>query len=202
MKLLFLDTETSGLISTNKDLNHPEQGRVMQLSWFMCDENQKEIASCDSLIIPDGSEYLDPENGWKLDSRAFEAHKITLERCYNFGLPRSHMFNILYDVMSVSDLIIGHNISFDVDMVVMEFERLGMCKELMDKVKSIPTFCTMHGTRNIVKALNSKGYIKSPNLTEAFLFFTGNVFENAHNSKYDVEACKAIYFEAKKRNLV
>jgi DNA polymerase-3 subunit epsilon len=40
---------------------------------------------------------------------------------------------------------------------------------------------------------------KSPNLGEAYEFFTGRKLVNAHDAAVDVAACKAVYLALKER---
>lgn len=66
--------------------------------------------------------------------------------------------------------------------------------------KAAPAFCTQG---NSVKIINlpptakmlaaGRKHAKSPNLGEAYEFFTGKKLEGAHNAAVDLAACKAVY---------
>lgn len=75
--------------------------------------------------------------------------------------------------------------------------------------KAAPAFCTQGKSTKIInlppteKMLAAgRKHAKSPNLAEAYEFFTGKKLEGAHNAAVDLAACKAVYYGIKKHPAV
>jgi DNA polymerase-3 subunit epsilon len=57
--------------------------------------------------------------------------------------------------------------------------------------------CNLPPTAKMIAA--RRNHPKTPNLGEAFEFFTGEKLEGAHSALVDVDACMRIYFALKDR---
>jgi DNA polymerase III epsilon subunit-like protein len=133
----------------------------------------------------------------------------------NYNIPENHISKIhnsflqngidintaliqLYLQLNQCDLIIGHNIQFDVSVILIEIDRLLQTNpenlimlELQKKLQNFETFDTMLVSYNLLN-LN-----KYPKLTELYKIFFNSDFI-AHNSVYDVIStfqifCKIVY---------
>lgn len=188
MALLFFDTETSGMIDRQLPLADPSQPHIVQLAAILTDDSGTELARMNRLIRPEG---------WDIHPGAQSVHGIGLEKALAEGESLRAVisqFGVLWDA---ADIVIGHNIEFDLKMHWRELAYLGL---------SQPTkthFCTMFKSINVCKFPNTKGWngYKWPKLTEAYNFFFGKDFDGAHDALADVLACKEVYFELKRRGL-
>jgi DNA polymerase III epsilon subunit-like protein len=97
--------------------------------------------------------------------------------------------------MNKSDVVIGHNLSYDMSMLKWEAER---CKVAFD-FRSLKTFCTMKQTSN-VEGLHVGG--KYPKLAELYRFIFNEDFDNAHNAMADIEATQKCFCELYKTNKI
>lgn len=175
MKILTVDTETSGF-------NDPH---IVQLACILT-ENDKELASMNLLIKPEG---------WEIDPGAEGVHGISLEQAERAGVSIYSALWLFDELCGQSDLIVAHNYAFDSKVIAKEYERL-------EKVWTPPAFrCTMHATTNICKIPGKRGY-KWPRLQEAHVHFFGEEFESAHDALADVRACWRVHKHLIDNNLI
>jgi DNA polymerase-3 subunit epsilon len=192
MKILIADTETNGL---PKDKRAPMQKvnnwpRITELAWevFDLDTLETHAKHC-FLIKPDG--WTIPKGKFFLDN-GFSTEKSMAEGVDLF--PVLDMFTLH---LKHSDLIVAHNLDFDYPVIGAE-----MIRARLTTGRSIPQFCTMKASTNIVKLPGNYGTYKWPNLSELHKFLFGKDFEGAHAAGWDVEACNVCFIELVRRKLV
>lgn len=104
-KYLIFDTETTGLGS---------EARLVQLSWICADDNGNELINEDSIIIP---------IGFSIPEAASKVHRISTWRACREGRP---VQDVLFDFMAAvdqADILVGHNIDFDLKIIESECKR-------------------------------------------------------------------------------
>ncbi|MEM5405806.1 3'-5' exonuclease [Paraburkholderia unamae] len=191
--ILFYDTETTGLPLWSEPSEHPDQPRITQLAAELCDvDSGRVLAFMDLLIKPDG---------WTIPAELEQLTGITNELAQDFGVPIVAALDLFLDLWERAELRVGHNETFDMRMLRIEIMRSTYGHDFADRWKAAPAFCTQG---NSVKIINlpptekmiraGRNHAKSPNLGEAFEFFTGKKLEGAHNAAIDLAACKAVYF--------
>jgi DNA polymerase-3 subunit epsilon len=105
-----------------------------------------------------------------------------------------HMTDILKVLNSV-DVVAGHNISYDEEILSYELERLWRIWEYAP----VSTICTMKSSTDHCK-LQWRGFsFKPPKLAELHRFLFDEYFEWAHNAMIDVEATMRCFLELVKR---
>jgi len=186
--LLFFDTETTGLctdwkISPKK--NPDNWPRLVQLAYIQTDGSGKILKEGNFIIKPDGFEV--PQS-------ASDVHGITTDIATQQGQDIALVLNFFEQIVAESDAVIGHNISFDNNVILGEYYRNGI-ETSLDKVRP-PKYCTMKGSLGYCKILNKnkKGY-KYPKLSELHEKLFGVNFENAHDARSDVAATKKCFFQ-------
>lgn len=187
---LFFDTETTGVPANYNapisDLkNWP---RLVQIAWLVCDEEGHIIESAEHIICP---------NGFTIPKDATSLHGISTERATREG---SDIKKVLMDFTRLakeSFYLVGHNISFDINIVGAELIRSEIDYSVLNK-KSI---CTMKSTVNFC-ALSGKFGYKWATLEELHLKLFGKSFSNAHSAMNDIKATKDCFFELKKRDIL
>lgn len=195
---LIFDTETTGLpVDENApiedDKNWPH---LVQLSWIKINIKDGSITSKhDYIISPDG--FTIPEE-------ATNIHGITNEIAQRRGKPLNYVLKLFADDLETTNVLVGHNVLFDINMVEAEYNRIGW-DNYVTLIESIRTICTMNSSRNFCKLPYydywKEGY-RPPKLQELYFKLFGNNFSNAHNSAADVKATKACFLELVNRGII
>ncbi len=183
---LFFDTETTGLPRNWKapitDLdNWP---RLVQLAYLIYDQNGNQVVEKNFIIKPQG--FIIPKE-------ASQIHKISTERANEEGIELQEVLNNFQNVISQSEFLVAHNMSFDEKIIRAEFLRNTMADNITTKKK----ICTMESATNFCAIKGPYGY-KWPKLSELHykLFQTG--FEEAHNATFDILATAKCFWELRR----
>ena len=173
MKYLFFDTETTGLPKNFRapytDLtNWP---RVVQLSWLIS-ENGVIVKESDNIIKVD----------FPIPIESSRIHGITNDVSEAKGSElRSVLEQILSDI-ALSDVLICHNLNFDLAILQAELLRSGMMHKIEKNM-----FCTMRSAVDYCKLPGNYGF-KWPKLEELYQICFQEKLENAHDAMVDVRA--------------
>lgn len=188
MKYLFFDTETNGLPQSHPD---PLQRfpRMLQLAWIL-KEDDKEPVEKSFFIVVD----------FDIKADAVAVHGIDREKLDAEGVPLQDVLNDFYKDLESADIIIGHNVNFDRQVVAYEFMRNAMTNaaDLMSKKKM---FCTMKTTTTFCNIPGLYGP-KFPKLQELYKTLFKKEFQNGHNALHDIRATMECFFELQKRGIV
>lgn len=193
MKVLVFDTETTGLpASYNQPLSDLSKWPyVIQLSYIVFDTTSKEILDYTDHIIRLADDVA-------ITSESLAIHQITKERSQRDGVPMQYALREFSQAAKDVDIIIGHNIQFDKNMLTVEFQRNKMKNRLYRKDgEPIPEYCTMKQTVNMCKipfsrASSFKGY-KWPSLSELHAHLFKREPKGTHNAIADVMICLRCY---------
>lgn len=192
MKILYLDTETTGLIKdfkaeyNERTLSDGTYPYVIELAYQLVDyddnlRNPKELAYRSVVLKPDfakdwfetevdnvtGISYEDMEGG---NNKAFE-------------------IGMLMSAITRSDLIVAHNAPYDMKCIKADMLRLGIYEHLRVR----PWFCTMKNFMKFVGARSEKGRLKFPRLEELYESLYGNFDRNAHRAYDDIETLRMCF---------
>ena len=180
MKYLIFDTETTGLIKKD-EFGAKIYPYVVQLSWILFNDeiNDVEIERDRIILLPEGMEI--PEE-------TVSIHGITTEKMRKEGVDVKFVIEEFIQDLSKCNMIIGHNIDFDKNMMFQEFKRN---KKFDYRLGQRPVYCTMTMGKNICKIerKNKKTgeiYYKKPKLTELHEYLFKEKPANLHNSLIDV----------------
>lgn len=170
---IFFDTETTGVprnynAPISDDKNWP---RLVQIGYIVMDGN-KTVYSHEDIVKPDGFEI--PESVSKI-------HGITTERALQDGRPLADVLDEFFSWVNEADAIVGHNVSFDVNIVGAEFYRLYQ----LDPFKK-PVICTMKASTDFCKIPGPYGN-KWPKLHELFRKLFDKDMGAAHTALMDIE---------------
>ncbi|SMO61725.1 DNA polymerase III, alpha subunit [Saccharicrinis carchari] len=180
---LVFDTETTGLPKNWKApiSDTDNWPRMVQLAWQCHDVKGNFLFAKNHVIQPEG--YNIPDD-------VVAVHGITTEIAHKKGIPlKDALLDFMEDVKK-SKLIIGHNISFDINIVGCELIRCGM-EETLSRA---PSLCTMLESKEYCD-LRRMGQLKNPNLTELHIKLFAVPFEEAHNAAADVESTTRCFLE-------
>jgi DNA polymerase III epsilon subunit-like protein len=194
MKILIFDTETSGLpeeknpspLATNK------WPYILQLSYILYDtEENRIITYVDTLI--------DIDNSVNIDSESINIHKITKEMCKNNGKPIKDVLNDFNNILKQTELLIGHNLQFDKNLLIVEYIRNRIMHNFNPKNTPIPSFCTMKNGKSICQLtyINRDGVVipKNPKLLELYKHYFNSEPDGLHNAMTDVIVTIRCYYK-------
>ena len=190
MLVMVIDTETSGLPKEKNASIYQTRlwPHALQLSFLVYDTEKHEVpAHYNTLIrIPDSVE---------IDPRSIEIHGITREACVARGVPIVDALQHVNDWVAVCELVVGHNISFDKRVLLVEYIRNsmpGFGKDIRTRF-----YCTMKNGINICKILatgrNGDTYHKYPRLAELYRTLFNEERNGLHYAFADVLACLRCY---------
>jgi DNA polymerase III epsilon subunit-like protein len=191
MNVLVFDTETTGLPLWNDPSDHPDQPYIVDIAATLFDGSGLEIDRFDSIVKP----------GVPIPEELARLHGITTEMAMDQGIEIATAHSVLMGLIADADLIVGHNVSFDIRMA-----RIQAVRATGNKWDNpLPTFCTMRRTTGICKILKPNARFnkdwKWPNLTEATRFFFNEDHSNAHRARADCDASARIYFHIKEQGI-
>lgn len=180
MNKLFFDTETSGFPSNKLPKDHPDQAWIVQIG-LMLEVDDKIISQCNFLI---------QSGGRSIHPGAEKVHGISIETSDAMGISENLLAHLLDFYIDQAEIIIGHNISFDIQMVELLLARQNF-PGIKGIMKSLPTVCTMKSSTNLCK-LPGKYRYKWPKLTELYEFLFQEEFP-AHDALADIQATYRCY---------
>ena len=201
---LFFDTETTGLpkskiISpTTLDL----WPHIVQFSYIIFDSETNRIVKIKDCIIrvPD-SVTISEENS--------NIHGITNEISLTRGVSLQPVIEEFFEDINIVDHIVGHNVSFDINMVKVELNRLLLDRDEVVKFHKYLTvlnesnniYCTMQESIELcaieMKDKFGRPYKKFPKLIELYKKMFNVTPNNLHNSLNDVIVCLRCFMKLK-----
>lgn len=196
---LFIDTETTGL-PLNDNLPYTDLKNwpyLVQVALIIEDDNYGILAKRNIILKPDG--YTIPESATKI-------HGISNEIAVKNGEDRDKVISFLDLALYKSDIIIGHNVSFDLNVIKSEIIRIKGIENALFKKKKHIVIDTMKMGRNICKIPNLSFHTrlslpnKYPKLDELYYKLFNKHFNNQHNAMADVQAAYDCYYELKRKS--
>jgi DNA polymerase III epsilon subunit-like protein len=186
VNLTFFDTETTGLWDKTLPCGHEGQPRIAQVAAMMVDATtREEIQRIDLIVYRDQPIPVESSN----------IHGTTTERSQALGVNENAALDILCDMIACSDLMIAHNIEFDVN-IVNNAARLMSGNPKMDVFAGKKQFCTMLAAVPICKfpsRFGHKGYAW-PKLEKAVPLLLGREPTAAHRAIGDVIDCRDLFW--------
>ncbi len=186
MLIFVFDTETTGFIDKKEsDLN--KQPRIVQFAgilWEIENDKFKEIEKINIMINP-----------WvPIPFGASQVHHI-----YDIDVQNSPKIDSVIDsilhYLNTPDIIIGHNIEYDDEMIRLELKRL---KREFD-YRPRQTLCTMKQTVDFCQLQGNGERYKYPKLWELHKKLFWEYFTGAHDAIVDVEATLKCFIQLNKQ---
>lgn len=181
MTIFVFDLETSGLPYKLKDLVESHKNcRIVQIAYRIFQADGVEVKNFEAIIKPDG---------YRIENESI--HGISHDLAENEGIERSELFDILQEDLKDVDVLVGHNVKFDIETLAAECF-LYSKTELGTKILNLKRECTMH------MGIQKYGMYKFPRLGFLYRIIFDRDFEGAHNAMHDCTATSEIYFALKK----
>ncbi|MDD2745232.1 MAG: 3'-5' exonuclease [Candidatus Gracilibacteria bacterium] len=189
MKAFVFDTETTGFSSKDRPLS--EQPYIVQIAGILGEASKEhgfvEIERINLMVRPRIS----------IPFGASQVHHIYDADVENAPYIEEVISQVL-KFLNTSDVVVGHNIEFDEQIIRDELARIGRNGDYQP-MKSI---CTMKSSTDFCK-LPGRGFsFKSPRLNELYKTLFGEYFEGAHDAMFDVEATAKAFGELLKLGVI
>jgi DNA polymerase III epsilon subunit-like protein len=199
MRVIIFDTETTGLPKSK--LISPDTlhlwPHIVQFSYGIYDTELTCIVELFDYVVKVKNTVVIPEDSIKF-------HGITNQMSMEIGVPIEEIFGKFFYYLQTVDKVIGHNVSFDINMVKIELLRLiyskdiqlsqneiKMCKQNLHYITNLKNiYCTLQESIKLcnIPAIDSKGkpYLKYPRLIELHKKLFESEPNNLHNSLNDI----------------
>ncbi len=192
---LCFDVETTGIPKNYKAsiCDSENWPRLVEIAWAEFDDSGTLNFSKSSIVKPDGF-VISPE--------VVRVHGITTELAKKNGRALKEVLSeFISDAQKFDTIFIGHNISFDINIIAAELFRLGFSiDEINDDFINRPKVCTMQSSTEFC-GIPSRYGLKWPTLSELYLKLFGEEFD-AHHAKNDVEATAKCFFALKNQGII
>ena len=175
-RILFVDTETTGVpIDENADYKNIDNWpRIKQIAWIVYKKNGT------------------LESSFKIDITDSDRADISsVDNSHKGTAPIYLALNSFLDSLYNCDVIVGHNIDYDIKVILCELYRFG--KDTA-KLESIKRFCTMKSSVEICGFDTRQGN-RYPKLQELYSKLFHQPFENAHDAYCDIKATADCYWK-------
>lgn len=182
MKILVFDTETTGLPKgKNPSIYKTELWpHIIQLSYIVYCSDENNLFTVEDDYIKISDDVIIEE-----DSQAI--HQISRDKLNKDGISIDEALNKFNNWAEKCDLLVGHNVSFDKRMVIVE----GIRNKIRMDIQY--TYCTMKQSTEICKIErefpDGTKYFKYPSLTELYKHLFNKIPKNTHNALIDILIC-------------
>ena len=196
MKILVFDTETNGLpLEKNASIvDTAKWPHILQLSFIVYDNVKDKIIQIQNNYI---------KKDINISEESTKIHGITREIIDKKGINIIDAMNKFDIALQNADIVVGHNISFDKRMYMVEAIRHYRKQYFTVNGIKKPEYCTMKNSTKICKiekinkSTNEK-YFKYPTLKELHTHLFNEFPNNLHNSLIDVFATLRCYIKITK----
>lgn len=198
MRVIIFDTETTGLPKT-RTINQDTLDLwplIVQFSYIIYDTSTNEI-------LKSYDEIVKLEEGIQIPEESIQIHGITNEISREKGKMVKDVLNDFFHDLQSVDLLVGHNVSFDINMLKVELLRIISETETETETELKPEekyldfltnykniYCTMQESIELcdIKKTNKFGRVvlKWPKLSELHQKLFDSIPNNLHNSYNDI----------------
>jgi DNA polymerase III epsilon subunit-like protein len=207
VKVLFLDTETTGLPKQPcydyyydpNQIGHYDSSRVVQIAALVYEiESDAKTGEVSASLLHE-HDYLIKPDGFLIQNS--HIHSITQSLATFAGITiKDAMDKIVPDLKDVH-LMVAHNLGFDKNVLLSELYRNEL-PEYAQVVASMSEFCTSKGCTNLTKIpFNSKKF-KQPKLIELYKFLFGEEVSGLHDALQDTRVMVKCFIELIKRKYI
>ena len=181
---LCFDTETAGLPNWKASFDLPEQPHLFELGWIFSPSGLEHAPSSQ------GHVYVDWKEEVPFDAKAQETNGLTHRFLWDTGVGPRVVFMLWAQMMDKARRVVGHNISFDMDIMEIHAYRLRLHDLFKQVTAGKELFCTKkHGTSICnLPPYPGRSLPKPPKLVELHTHFFDKPHEGAHGALKDTIA--------------
>jgi len=182
---LIFDTETTGKVDFKRPSSDTVQPDLVQLGLLLVDTSTWDIRFSSSLLV-------NLREGVAIESGAQATHGISEADCHAYGVHPDTAARLFNDVSKRADVVVAHNISFDVAVMEAALHRSDLGSNTIASSKR--QICTMQSTTDLIKIPGKFGSrYKWPTLSEAYKFVANQELEGGHDALVDSMACLRVF---------
>lgn len=188
--ILTIDVETTGLpkdrgasLADSKAWPH-----IVGLTFLVSEDDGSGIDEYMCLISPDG---------YSIPADATAIHGITTAVARKYGYSSKAVLALLNEASHKCHTVVGHGLTFDYNVIMAEYYRLGYEPEIM----LLKQYCTMERSTDFCNLPSKYDKPKWPKLVELHTILFGEPFTGAHDSSVDARMTLKCYTELKKRGI-
>lgn len=187
---MVLDTETTG-IPIMKDFNvfhepssleYYKESRLIEIGYIIYSHEGTKLSDYECIIKP--NDFI---------IKNHHIHGITNDIAKKEGKNINDALDNLNKSLDTIDLIVGHNIMFDISIILSECYRNNR-KDLIEKLKIKFTICTMKMAKNIFGTIY--------NLQTLYRMLHNKYTDQKHRALDDAHICADCYFFMLKNSIV
>ena len=186
---VFIDTETSGMVTFDKSekkrkfpdykcLDSYSTCRIVSICWIITKNNE---------IVQQSYYVIKPDN-FIISPESYKIHGISQEEANQTGSSFVDVISRFKEDIEPCDNIVAHNIQFDINVIMSELYRYGLC-DIIDLLKQKHHVCTM------LKGKEYMGVDRWPKLADLFKYLYNKDITNAHNAMADTMHCYKCYIK-------
>lgn len=187
-RYLIVDTETTGLITTQKTDNETNDlPRVLQIAWLLLDSQGKLLRSHNRFILQDQP----------IPATSTRIHRIDHAVIQQNGESPQEVWTDFLSDLENCDYLVAHNIDFDIQVIQGELKRHRINNPFAGK----KLICTMKEGKNCCRIPSDDGNgFRYPDLEELYkiVFFerlTGPPITGLHNAFVDASITAKIFIK-------
>lgn len=175
VRVVIVDTETSGLPpnnATHREIAETDEARLIELAFVCLESSGGSTPRTYNEIVPHATVL--PESHpcqWLATATPTTTLPVALANFVSAVCPDDNPIN--------DAVIVGHNIQFDLRVLLAELVRIGAADDLIERIYHRPRLCTM-----LIAANGGKW----PRLTALYERYCGVVPAVAHRAMADVES--------------
>jgi DNA polymerase III subunit epsilon len=194
---LFLDTETTGVPRSRSAPPEvvSQWPRLVQIAWVVYGEAGDWLAAEAHLVYP--SDFVIPRV-------ATRVHGVSTAQARSDGKSLAWiMERFLCTVAEHGRVLVGHNVTFDRNVVAAEMYRLGYPKAAVEKgFYAMRSLCLMRTTAAFCGLSGHFGTPKYPTLTELHRKLFGEDVHGCHSASADAEASARCFFRLREMGVI
>lgn len=188
MRVIVVDTETTGLPDFKQPPHHESQPHLVQLAWLLAVDGRVTRARCD-IVLPDG---------WEIPQPMAAIHGITTAFAKEHGDHADVVIGRLEDALEDAEVFVAHNVHFDRRILETTAHRCtnGFDSPLLKLRETHRLECTQAGNAKVVKARQASGAGKFASLDETHAHYFGAPLRRegqAHDALDDALACWRVW---------
>jgi DNA polymerase III epsilon subunit-like protein len=186
-RALVIDTETTGLparapgsggrLCPPRDLQGYAGARVVQVAWVELNGDGRTLARHNYVIRPEG---------FAVPAEATRIHGISHEAAARDGVPFASAARALRAALARCDLVVAHNLRFDLSVLLSECYRRGL-ERTAAALLGAPRFDTM------LEGRRDRGLAKAPRLVELHALLFGRACRQVHDALDDARIAARCY---------
>lgn len=186
MRHLIIDTETTGLPKHGMALDDPRYPWPVEIAALLCDDELNIRSTLHVLVAPPVP--IPPD--------AVKVHSITDTVVKAYGIVPRGALGAFVRLLSLADAVVGHNVSFDIDILQSACQRSGVpfahaAPDWRCTADAATPVLALPPTPRMVEAGITEH--KRPNLTECVEALCGKFHAGAHTALADAHACRDVY---------